>query len=79
MSTKESLGYYELKQHKPYFDEGYSELLNEMKQAKLRWLQSLRQTNWDTMNTVKHKDSRYFRNEKRGHLKETIKSARNKQ
>jgi hypothetical protein len=25
MSVKESLGYYELKQHKPWFDEGCSE------------------------------------------------------
>jgi hypothetical protein len=28
ISAKESLGYYELKQHKPWFDEGCSELLD---------------------------------------------------
>jgi hypothetical protein len=33
---KESLGYYELKQHKPWFDEGCSELLEQRKQAKLQ-------------------------------------------
>jgi hypothetical protein len=37
--AKESLGYYELKQHKPWFGEGCSELLDQRKQAKLQWLQ----------------------------------------
>jgi hypothetical protein len=27
ISAKESLGYYELKKHKPWLDEGYSKLL----------------------------------------------------
>jgi hypothetical protein len=31
ISTKESLGYYKLKQHKPRFDEGCSELLDQRK------------------------------------------------
>jgi hypothetical protein len=39
ISLEESLGYYELKQHKPYFDEGCSKLLDERKQVKLQWLQ----------------------------------------
>jgi hypothetical protein len=38
ISAKESLGYYVLKKHKPWFDEGYSELLDRRKQAKLQWL-----------------------------------------
>jgi hypothetical protein len=29
ISAKESLGYYELKQHKPWFNEGCSELLDQ--------------------------------------------------
>jgi hypothetical protein len=33
ISTKEGLGYYELKKHKPWFDEGCSELLDQNKQA----------------------------------------------
>jgi hypothetical protein len=37
-SNTESLGYYELKQHKPWFDEECSELLDQRKQAKLQWL-----------------------------------------
>jgi hypothetical protein len=37
-SAKDRLGYYELKKHKPRFDEGYSKLSYQMKQAKLQWL-----------------------------------------
>jgi hypothetical protein len=36
ISASESLGYYELKTHKPLFDEGCSKLLGQRKQAKLR-------------------------------------------
>jgi hypothetical protein len=32
-------GYYELKKHKPWFDERCSKLLDQRKQAKLQWLQ----------------------------------------
>jgi hypothetical protein len=39
ISAKESLGYYELKKHKPWFDEGCSTLLEQRKQLKLQWLQ----------------------------------------
>jgi hypothetical protein len=38
ISAKESLGYCELKKHKPWFDEACSELLDQRKQAKLQWL-----------------------------------------
>jgi hypothetical protein len=31
VSAKESLGFYELKKHKPWFDKGCSELLDERK------------------------------------------------
>jgi hypothetical protein len=34
ISAKESLGYIELKKHKPWFDEGCSKLLDQRKQAK---------------------------------------------
>jgi hypothetical protein len=36
--AKESLGYYELKKHKPVFDERCSKLLDQRKQAKLQCL-----------------------------------------
>jgi hypothetical protein len=35
---KESLDYYELKKHKPWFEEGCSKLLDQRKQAKMQWL-----------------------------------------
>jgi hypothetical protein len=38
ISAKESLGYYELRKHKPWFDEGCSKLVDQRKQAKLQWL-----------------------------------------
>jgi hypothetical protein len=38
ISAKESLDYFELKKHKPWFDEGCSKLLDKKKQAKLKWL-----------------------------------------
>jgi hypothetical protein len=48
-SAKESLGYYELKKHKPWFDEGCSKLLHQRKQAKLQWLQDLSEMNGDNL------------------------------
>jgi hypothetical protein len=47
ISSKESLGYYELKKHKPWFDEGCSKLLDQWKEAKLKWLQYLCEINGD--------------------------------
>jgi hypothetical protein len=40
ISAKESLGYYELKKHKSWFNKGWSELLDQRQQAKLQWLQA---------------------------------------
>jgi hypothetical protein len=36
------MGYYEMKQHIPWFEEEYSKLIDERKQAKLQWLQTPR-------------------------------------
>jgi hypothetical protein len=63
--AKESLGYFELKQHKPWFDEGCSKLLDQRKQAKLQWLQNPSELNGDNLNSVRYEASRYFRNTKR--------------
>jgi hypothetical protein len=38
ISAKESLGYFELKKHKPWLKKGCSKLLDQRKQAKLQWL-----------------------------------------
>jgi hypothetical protein len=69
---KESLGYFELKNHKPWFDKGCSELLSQRKQAKLQWLQDQSEINWVIVNNIKHEASRYFRNKKRVYLKDKI-------
>jgi hypothetical protein len=52
MSAKLSLGYFELKNHKPWFDEGCSKLLDQRKQAKLQWLQDHSEINGDNLNNV---------------------------
>jgi hypothetical protein len=53
MSAKESPGYYELKQHKPLFQEGCSEFLEQRKQAKLQWFQDPSEINGNNMNNVR--------------------------
>jgi hypothetical protein len=53
MSAKETLGYYELKKHKPWFNKGCSKLLDQRKQTKLQWLQDPSKVNGDNLNNVK--------------------------
>jgi hypothetical protein len=53
ISAKASLGYYELKNHKPRFDEGCSKLLDQRKQAKLQWLQDPSEINGDNLNNIR--------------------------
>jgi restriction endonuclease S subunit len=65
ISAKESLGYFELKKHKPWFDEGCSRLLDQRKQAKLQWLQDPSEIKGNNLNNVRRGASRYFRNKKR--------------
>jgi hypothetical protein len=79
ISAKESLGYYEPKQHKPWFDEGCSKLLVQRKQAKLQWLQDPSEINSDNPNNARHETSRHFRNKKREYLKGKINGACNEQ
>jgi hypothetical protein len=71
-SAKESLGYFELKKHKPRFDEGCSKLLDQRKQTKLQWLHDSNEINGDILNNVRREASRYFRNKKREYLKDKI-------
>jgi hypothetical protein len=71
-SAKESLGCFEFKKHKPWFDEGCSKLLDQRKEAKLQWLQDPSEINWDNLNNVRCEASRHFRNENREYLKEKI-------
>jgi hypothetical protein len=70
ISAKESIGYFELKKHKPWFDEGCSKLLDPRKQAKLQWLQDPSEIDGDNLNNVSCEASRHLRNEKRDYLKD---------
>jgi hypothetical protein len=47
--AKKSSGYYEWKQHNPWFNEGCSELPDERKQARLQWLQDWSQLNLENV------------------------------
>jgi len=46
------LGLYEMKQHKPWFDEECSQFLDQRKQDKLQWLQDPNQSIVDNLNNV---------------------------
>jgi hypothetical protein len=51
--AKESLGCYELKKHKLWFDERWTKLLDQRKQAKLQWLQDPSEINGDNLNNIR--------------------------
>jgi hypothetical protein len=67
ISAKESLGYFEFKKHKPWFDKGCSKLLDQRKQAKLKWLQDSSEINGDNLNNVRREASRHLW-KKRGNI-----------
>jgi hypothetical protein len=71
-SAKESLGHYELQQHKPWFDDECSKLIDRRKQAKLQWLQNPSLVNGDNMDNVRREASRTLRAKKREYLKNKI-------
>jgi hypothetical protein len=66
----QSLGYCELKKHKPWFDEACTKLY-QRKQAKLQLLQDPSEVNGDNLNNEREA-SRHFRNKKREYLKDKI-------
>jgi hypothetical protein len=72
ISAKESVGYYELRKHKPWFDKGCSELLDQRKQDKLQLLKDPSEINGDNLNNVRWEASRYFSIKKRGYLKDKV-------
>jgi hypothetical protein len=54
LKSKESLVLYEMKQHKPWFDEACSQFLYQMKHAKLQWLHDPNQNLVNNLNNVTH-------------------------
>jgi hypothetical protein len=57
ISAKESLGCYEPKKNRSWFDEGCSKLLEQRKQAKLQWLQDPSEINGDNLNHIRRETS----------------------
>jgi hypothetical protein len=70
--SEESLGYYESKTHKPWFDEGCSQLLNQKKQAKIAVVTGTKRNKLDNLNNARGEASRHFRNKKKEYLKYKI-------
>jgi hypothetical protein len=60
-SATESIGYCELKQQKPWFDEECAKLLDERKEAKLQWLQNPNQITGNKQNNVSCETNRTLR------------------
>jgi hypothetical protein len=61
-----------LNKHKPCFDEGCSELLDQRNQAKLQWLQDPSEINGDNLKNVRCQASRHFWNKKKEYMKNKI-------
>jgi hypothetical protein len=64
-SARENRSCYELRQHKIWFDEEHSKLLDERKQDKLQLLQNSSQINGDTLSNLRCETKRTSKNEKK--------------
>jgi hypothetical protein len=62
----------ELKQLKLWFDEEILRFLDEMRQAKIQWLQDPNQSSVNNLNNIRREDSRHFMNKKKEYLKAKI-------
>jgi hypothetical protein len=72
ITAKGSLGYYEFKQYKSWFNEDCSKLSDQRKQTNLQWLQDPSQISGDNLNNVRCEVRRHFRNKKMEYLKDNI-------
>jgi hypothetical protein len=72
-SAKETLGLYDLKQHKPCFDEECLDFLDQSKQAKMQWLVDPNQSNVDYLNNGRHEASKHLRDKKIKNIKSQYK------
>jgi hypothetical protein len=61
-----------LKTHKPWLDEGRTQLLDQRKQDKVQWLQDTSEINEDSLNNTRLEASRQFRNKQMEYLKDKI-------
>ena len=69
ISAKESLGFHEFKQNKPWFNEECLGFLDQRKQAKMQWIQDPSQSNADNLNNETCEVSGHFRNKKKAYLR----------
>ena len=58
-SAKDSVGLYELKEHKPWFDEECLGFVDQRKQAKMQWVQDPSQSNVHNLNNVRREANRH--------------------
>jgi hypothetical protein len=70
--AKDNLGYQKLKHNKPWFDDEFSKLTDQQKQAKLQWLQNPSQMNGDNLQNLRCEISIPCRKKKREYLKGKI-------
>jgi hypothetical protein len=75
-SAKDNLGYHKLK-HKPWFDDEFSKLIGQRKQAKLQWLQNPSHISGDNLKNFRRERSKLFRTKKREYLKGKINELEN--
>ncbi|KAJ4426617.1 hypothetical protein ANN_26415 [Periplaneta americana] len=72
IAAEQSIGYYETKKKKPWFDEDCCIAVETRKQAKLKFLQDPVEANRDHYFNERREASRTLRNKKRGYLKEKL-------
>jgi hypothetical protein len=79
ISAKESLRYFELKKHKPWFEEGCSNLSDQRNQAKLHWLHDPSEISGNNLENIRHEDNIFFRNKQKEYLTDKINGLPNEQ
>ena len=72
ISDKDSLGLYELRKHKTWFGEEFSQFLGRRKLLKMRWLQDPNKSSVDNLKSVRREATGHFRNKKKEYLKAKI-------
>ncbi|KAJ4430168.1 hypothetical protein ANN_22378 [Periplaneta americana] len=72
IAAEQSIGYYETKKKKPWFDEDCCIVVERRKQAKLKFLQDPVEEKRDNYFNERREASRTLRNKKRGYLKEKL-------
>ncbi|KAJ4427648.1 hypothetical protein ANN_25296 [Periplaneta americana] len=72
IAAEQSIGYYETKKKKPWFDEDCCMAVERRKQAKLKFLQDPVEEKRDNYFNERREASRTLRNKKRGYLKEKL-------